>query len=112
MLIVCFFLDPKARALQEEFLRLQQQFLTLQMQAVVQQSAAITTESTTVNISTHHSDTTKLKEKTVVIDAPIVVDVKIEPLVEADSKHSQLVESPVEPPLNITDSTKQQLLYD
>ncbi|KAK4018490.1 hypothetical protein OUZ56_000541 [Daphnia magna] len=106
--------DPKARALQEEFLRLQQQFLTLQMQAVVQQNSAVTVESAPVesapvNISTHHSGTTKLKEKTVVIEVPTATDLQAEPLVEADSKQNQLVESPVEPPLKITDPAQEQL---
>ncbi|KZS08613.1 Uncharacterized protein APZ42_027284 [Daphnia magna] len=106
--------DPKARALQEEFLRLQQQFLTLQMQAVVQQNSAVTVESAPVesapvNISTHHSGTTKLKEKTVVIEVPTATDLQAEPLVEADSKQNQLVESPVEPPLKITNQAQEQL---
>ncbi|XP_057370127.1 uncharacterized protein LOC130691222 isoform X2 [Daphnia carinata] len=102
--------DPKARALQEEFLRLQQQFLTLQMQAVVQQNSAVTVESDPVDISTDHSDTTTLKEKTVLIEeAPTAADLQAEPLVEADSKQIQLVESPVEPPLKITDPAQEQL---
>lgn len=39
-------LDPKARTLQEEFLRLQQQLLTLQMQAIVQQSNTLIANAT------------------------------------------------------------------
>lgn len=98
-------------------MRLQQQFLTLQMQAVVQQNSAVTVESAPVesapvNISTHHSGTTKLKEKTVVIEVPTATDLQAEPLVEADSKQNQLVESPVEPPLKITDPAQEQLPYD
>lgn len=96
-------------------MRLQQQFLTLQMQAVVQQNSAVTVESVPVesapvNISTHHSGTTKLK--TVVIEVPTATDLQAEPLVEADSKQNQLVESPVEPPLKITDPAQEQLPYD
>lgn len=106
-----FFLDPKARALQEEFLRLQQQFLTLQMQAAVQQNVSpVSTESTSV--VAHHSETIKLEDKTIVADVPQIFDSPIEVSVETVSKRISLVESPVEIPLKTIDPIQDQYQYD
>lgn len=44
--VLCYFSEPQARALQEEFLRLQQQLLTLQLQVAQQQSAKPSPETT------------------------------------------------------------------
>ena len=44
--VFCYFPEPQARALQEEFLRLQQQLLTLQLQVAQQQSAKPSQETT------------------------------------------------------------------
>ena len=101
-----YFLDPKARALQEEFLRLQQQFLTLQMQAAVQQNVIpVSSESTSVAA---HSEAIKSEKKVVVIDVPKFLDPPIEFSVESDSKQIQLVESPAEIPLKTIDPIEDQ----
>ncbi|XP_046445771.1 mucin-5AC-like isoform X7 [Daphnia pulex] len=98
--------DPKARALQEEFLRLQQQFLTLQMQAAVQQNVTpVSTESTSVAA---HCETIKVEDKVVEIEVPKVLDPPIEFCVESDSKRILPVESPVEIPLKTIEPIENQ----
>ena len=46
--VFCYFPEPQARALQEEFLRLQQQLLTFQLQVAQQLQSAKPSQETTV----------------------------------------------------------------
>ena len=99
-LLFYLFLDPKARTLQEEFLRLQQQLLSLQMQAVVQQSnipSVTEPTSKTEDATDRCRENIVIEEQTIVADVSKIVSADVPTTVEAE--RIEPVETPAQPPL-------------
>lgn len=85
--VFCYFPEPQARALQEEFLRLQQQLLTLQLQVAQQQSAKPSQETTVIE---EPSSIEQVNEQPSSI---VVVDEIQEPVTKSTDSSISLVET-------------------
>ena len=86
-------IDPKARALQEEFLRLQQQLLTLQMQTSLQQNSSPVPAATEESLSPAASPVSQVES---------VKEVSNEANIQ-----SELVTNPLEAPESINVECKE-----